>query len=161
MSVGRKESGNLLEKAGKAIVDLAFSLSSRNAISNAACSEGMRLRNVCEYNGKLYKLNLDGTRGDEIKMGGGMPVLNYGQPIKTFTANDTYTAVDGDYLYIAFMLGTGSGSAEVSIDGTIISNYFRQAGSSAFTGAIKLKAGQIVTTNSDFNVSKVYIVREF
>ncbi len=70
MSVGRKESNNLVEKAGKAIIDLAFSLSSRNAISNAACSEGMRLRNVTLYNGKLYQLGLDGQRGDEIKMSG-------------------------------------------------------------------------------------------
>lgn len=89
-----------------------------------------------------------------------MPVLDYGNPVKTFTASDTYTAVDGDYLYIAFMLGTSSGSAEVSIDGTIVSNYYRQAGSSAFTGDIKLKAGQVVTTNADFSISKAYIVRE-
>lgn len=103
----------------------------------------------------------DGTQWTIIQIGGGgMAILDYGNPIKTFTASDTYTAVDGDYLYVASMLGSASGSAEILIDGTPISSYYRQAGSSAFTGERELKAGQVVTTNADFNISKAYILRE-
>lgn len=68
MSVSRKENGSLVKKAGRALVDLALSLTSNNAVANSAVSEGMTLRNVTLYNGKLYQLNLDGTRGDEISM---------------------------------------------------------------------------------------------
>ena len=95
MAVGRKESNTLMEKAGKAIVDLAFNLASRNAISNAACSEGMRLRNVCEYNGKLYKLNLDGTRGEELD------VCSIPQKVAESPSTGTY-GTKLDSLYNAF-----------------------------------------------------------
>ena len=70
MSVSRKENGALVKKAGLGIIDNILNKFSNHAISNSAVSEGMALRNVTLYNGKLYQLNLDGTRGDEIEMGG-------------------------------------------------------------------------------------------
>ena len=73
MAVGRKETtggvASLVKKAGQTIIDLALSKNSNNAISNAATSTALELRNVCLYNGKLYQINLDGTRGDEIVLG--------------------------------------------------------------------------------------------
>lgn len=92
--------------------------------------------------------------------GGGMPILDYANPVKTFTPNDSFTVSEECYLHIATMMGTGSGTAEISIDGTPVSLYYRQSGGSGFTGTIKLKAGQVVTTNADFNISKAYILNE-
>ena len=68
MSISRKENGSLIKKAGLGIIDNILNKFSNNAITNSAVSEGMILRNVTLYNGKLYQLNLDGTRGDEISM---------------------------------------------------------------------------------------------
>lgn len=98
MSISRKENGSLVKKAGKALVDLAFSLTSNKAVANRVVSEGMALRNVTLYNGKLYQLNLDGTRGDEIEVSAVKRVLRGNKTI----GNTTYTAP----VTIAIPLGT-------------------------------------------------------
>lgn len=159
MSVSRKENGNLVKKAGRVLVDLALSLTSNNAISNAACSEGMRLRNVCEYNGKLYKLNLDGTRGDEIKMGD--VSLDFAHPLHvlassipsgeptTQTYGLSYTPTDECYLMGSFDVLAGNNFHTLKIR-TI--NAFVSASNSGSHGSdvvpcTKLNVGDVVTVN--------------
>ena len=78
MSVYRKESNSLVPKAGLGIIDNIFNRFSSHAISNAKTTEALILRNVMydESDGKLYKVGIDGVKGDEIKMG--MKVLKSG-----------------------------------------------------------------------------------
>lgn len=80
MSVSRKENGSLVKKAGRAVVDLALSLTSNHAVANSAVTEAITkinndltdysvntpLRNVTYYNGKLYQITSTGQRGSEI-----------------------------------------------------------------------------------------------
>lgn len=98
--------------------------------------------------------------------GGGMPELDYGNPVKTFGASDSYTAVAGDYLHIAGIVGDSASEAGmVNIDGEPVAKSYLTSTSApapSATGNFKLHAGQVLTTNSHFSaVSAVTIVREF
>lgn len=175
MSVGRKEGNNLVEKAGKAIIDLAFSLSSRHAISNAACSEGMRLRNVCEYNGKLYKLNLDGTRGDEIKMGGGLPRLDLKKPVHAFTSSApsglpagatyglTFTATEKCYLS-GGLLGSYASAGILTINGFEYAHsgvpVNNNGGNAVYIDCLELSEGDVVQINRSNSYLYIYKLKE-
>lgn len=52
MSISRKENGSLVKKAGRALVDLALSLTSNHAAANSAVTEA-----ITEINRNLTKLN--------------------------------------------------------------------------------------------------------
>lgn len=52
MSVSRKENGSLVKKAGRAVVDLALSLTSNHAVANSAVTEA-----ITEINNDLTDLN--------------------------------------------------------------------------------------------------------
>lgn len=102
----------------------------------------------------------DGTQWVDIPNGGGdMPTLDFANPVKTFGASDTYTTSGDDkYLYVSNLLGD-SDRAEVSIDGTPASSSTRNVNMLS-NPIVHLKAGQVVTTSSDWNnVNKVYILR--
>ena len=49
MSVSRKENGSLVKKAGRALVDLALSLTSNHAVANSAVT------NQISANGNIFK----------------------------------------------------------------------------------------------------------
>ena len=51
MSVSRKENGSLVKKAGRALVDLALSLTSNHAVANSAVTEA-----ITEINRNLSNL---------------------------------------------------------------------------------------------------------
>lgn len=94
----------------------------------------------------------------------GMPIINFATPVTTLAKNDTYTANEGDYLYVAFIsTDAASGIATVSIDGTVVSKA-QYATASRFvgsTGLFKLNAGSIVSVNNNASAaSDIYIVRE-
>lgn len=79
--------------------------------------------------------------------GGSMPVLDYGSPAFTFSTNAlSHTAVDGEFLHVASITAIGNNPNNVKIDGVPVSHIFDTSGNqSAFTGTLKLKAGQVVT----------------
>ena len=110
---------------------------------------------------KLYQINADGTRGGEINMGD--VALNFATPVKTFTVSDSYTVVGNNkYLYVAYFLPE-SGNTSINIDGTPVAVSYRISGSSApYNECLfkqKLSAGQVISTDSQFNsASKVYIL---
>lgn len=87
---------------------------------------------------KLYEVNADGTKGGEIAMGG-IPVLKYSTPLKSFGANDTYTATKECYL-TGDIYGGG-----FSINSTQV---LVPANAYVYIPPIKLKTGDIVTTGA-------------
>ena len=110
---------------------------------------------------KLYKVNSDGTKGEEIKMG--MPVLDFANPVQTLSSGSNYTAQDGDYLYIATLIASANGAyVFVDIDGKHVAGTLNAAkGFDSNMGIIKLGAGQIVSIGTGLtDNSRIYILRE-
>lgn len=100
----------------------------------------------------------NGTTWNDLG-GESMPTLDFANPVKTFNASDTYTTSGDDkYLYVAFLLGEDL-TAQISIDGTVASSSHRTVNMLS-NPIVHLKAGQVVTTSSDWNnVNKVYILK--
>ncbi len=96
----------------------------------------------------------------ELERRGFMNTLDYANPIKTFTNDDSYTANDGDYLYIGAMWAITQGTALINIDNKPISQAQQSTSDfHAFCGTIKLSRGQVVTTNAQVG-GIIYILRE-
>lgn len=159
MSVLRKENDSLVKKAGRALVDLALSLTSNHAVANSAVSTAIAARNVTLYNGKLYEINLDGTRGAEIQIGGGsMPTLNFRNPLHTFSSgNLTFRATKECYISGATgTVGAFASNCTISINGTIIATpntviYGSGSGGAvgiSYVPPIKITSGDIVTVGT-------------
>ena len=156
MSVYRKESNSLVPKAGLGIIDNIFNRFSNHAISNAKTTEALILRNVMydESDGKLYKVGIDGTKGEEIKMG--MPLLDYANPLHKFGTTLTYTANQDCYL-TGSISGVG-GQYNVPSVVTINNNPSYQASVTGSTTIppIKLQAGDTVTCSINSSYLGIY-----
>lgn len=90
---------------------------------------------------KLYKVNADGTKGAEINMGG-LPDLDYSNPLEDFSVHSSYTANQDCYL-IGVVLGSTSTGGRISINGKSIAS----CGNGAFVTVptVKLKNTDVVT----------------
>lgn len=93
------------------------------------------------------------------QIGGGMPVLNYASPLKTFTsASDSYTCNRECYL-----VGNAFGSGQsISINGTVICAVSSSGTNSQgkFIAPLKLKSGDIVTASTAMSPASLYILAE-
>lgn len=138
MSISRKEDGSLVRKAGLGIVDNILNRFSNNAVSNKAVTEA------------ITEINNDLT---ELKRRGFMPTLNYSTPLHDFNSVLTYTAVKDCYLVGSFGTTVSSGDRTISINNTTIATSI-----SSLSGFImlKLKAGDVVTTNGPQGGLKVF-----
>ncbi len=93
--------------------------------------------------------------------GGGMPILDYANPLHTFSAaSDSWTATKDCYVLITVAVPDSAGSAELSVDGTIVLSTNRQTGISACCGPIKVASGSVVTTSAGWNVSRALALEE-
>ena len=174
MSVYRKESNSLVPKAGLGIIDNIFNRFSNHAISNAKTTEALILRNVMydESDGKLYKVGIDGTKGDEIKMG--MPSLDYTNYLHVFdstapsgmpsgaTYGLTFTATEDCYLFGYGAVHKGGGVTFASINDTVrVCTYAMTSSSGQYIPenvCVKLNRGDVVKT--DTASSYLYILKE-
>lgn len=97
--------------------------------------------------------------------GGSMPILDFANPVKTFTSNtDTYTATGGEYLHIGcFAPATANTEALLNIDGNpFIKNVYASV-NFGDNGVVlqKLGAGQVVSiSNARMDISVIHILRE-
>lgn len=104
-------------------------------------------------NGK-YGFTINGTFY-EIG-GGGMPILDFANPLHTFSSVLTYTASRECYLW--YQINDSSQSwFNISIDGTVIATAIN--GQSPAFGLIKLGIGQVVTFNKVSNSSHILLAK--
>lgn len=76
-----------------------------------------------------------------------MPILDYTNPLHTFSSNNhTYTASKDCYLAGVF---NGTSSNSLSINGTVVGVGGTSSAGQAYSVFYKLKSGDIVTTSSD------------
>lgn len=89
----------------------------------------------------------NGTQWVEIQIGGGgMPILNYANPLHTFSANDSWTA-SKDCWIVGNVTAAGASSNTVSVDGTVVASGFNGTNSSNQPWvAFPVGTGQVVTT---------------
>ena len=169
MSVYRKESNSLVPKAGLGIIDNIFNRFSNHAISNAKTTEALILRNVMydESDGKLYKVGIDGTKGDEIKMG--MPIYDFANYLHVFASTApsgmpsgatyglTYTLSKDAYLVGS--MSADSGKTSLTIDGTVVGETNSYGVGSGFI-ELKVKAGSTITVSVACPRLHVYDIEE-
>lgn len=109
--------------------------------------------------GAISAINNDLT---ELERRIGMPILNYANPLHTFSANNlSYTTTKECWLMGSLYQGTG-GDATLTIDGTtvalsrIANVAMASASVGSLLGAIHLKAGSIITVNHAQEFLHVY-----
>ena len=102
-------------------------------------------------NNKMYTINVDGTLGGEIKMGG-VPALDYDNPLHIFTSVFTYTANDVCYLHGIYLPYNN----KLMINGKELCPYTASSGFVPITW--KLSAGDTVSVQSA--VSSLYVLSE-
>lgn len=100
---------------------------------------------------KLYQVNSDGTVGGEIKMGG-VPALDYDNPLHIFTSVFTYTAVNDCYLHGVYLPYNN----KLTINGKELCPYTASSGFVPISW--KLSAGDTVAVQSA--VSSLYVLNE-
>lgn len=134
---------------------LGGSASGRNVSFDAA---GTSLEST-DVEGAIKEVNADLT---ELERRISMPILNYANPLHTFSANNlSYTTTKECWLMGSLYQGTG-GDATLTIDGTtvalsrIANVAMASASVGSLLGAIHLKAGSIITVNHAQEFLHVY-----
>lgn len=96
----------------------------------------------------------------ELERRGAMPILDYANPLHTFTtANESWTATEDCYIILTSIVPNTNTDAFISIDGTGCLWGSRFLGLSGFTGALHVKSGSVITTNSDWNASRALALK--
>lgn len=96
MSVFRKENGSLVKKAGRALVDLALSLTSNNAIANSAVTQEINnIMNILANKANKTDVILYPDVSQDFVLIGENITLNYVAPADGFVSfiSDTNTPV--------------------------------------------------------------------
>ncbi len=98
---------------------------------------------------------------------GTMPLLDYSNPLHTFTASDSYTATKECYLYIASISPGGTNQVTyIKVDNQEVCRATTSSTGMPFTlsdiSPKKLAAGSVVTTDASFNTtySKMFVLQE-
>jgi hypothetical protein len=134
-------------------------------LSGSFQSQISELNNDLTANNQMFKAKyLNGKYGFEINGtfyeigGGGMPALDFANPLYTFSCSVSYTATKDCYLCGSVEANDNSNSI-VSIDGTAIANghSFADSVSFCYIPPILIKAGSVVTTSSVLSNSKLHI----
>ena len=133
----------------KSTADSASQLIQRKALVNTYYDSSVR---------KLYQVNNDGSCGGEINMGN--PILDYANPLFTFTsANTTFTATGDCYLFG----GIGTGNSRLLINNSEVFYYTRGSSSSGNTivfPCTRLKSGDVVSLSSVDNKTTLSVFKE-
>jgi len=107
---------------------------------------------------KLYQVNSDGTKGNEIKMG--LPSLNFTTPLHTFSSgNLTYTATKDCYV---FGVINASAACNLKINGLVVASVVLAGSDGRALSAenpmcIKISSGDVVVAS---RASNLYILEE-
>jgi hypothetical protein len=133
MAIYRKETNPstgtsaLKQKAGLGIVDNILNKFSNHAVSNKVVAEEFeRLR-------------------EEIQNMSALPLLDYSNPLHTWTTSGSYTATQECYLVGTFATVSSSAS-EFTINGTKI-GYKTNSGNAGYIAPLKLTTGDVVNVN--------------
>jgi hypothetical protein len=110
MSYNIYENGQLNKIAGRAVMDAELDANSTNGVQNKVVTEAItQLNNDLTANSNKFEASFqNGKYGFMINGtfyeigGGGMPILDFANPKKTFSVSDSYTAQDGDYIHVAY-----------------------------------------------------------
>lgn len=105
---------------------------------------------------KLYKVNSDGTKGEEIKMG--MPIYDYEHPLHTFDANNLSYTLTKD-AYLVGSISVNSGSTDVTIKNTVMATSNSYGVGSGFIN-VKVQSGSTITVTKACPALHVYDIEE-
>jgi len=162
MSYNIYENGQLNKIAGRAVMDAELDANSTNGVQNKVVTEAITQLNndltsnnnkyIASYQNSKYGFVINGTFY-EIG-GGGMPILNWSQPLYTFSDSNTqYTATKDCYLY-----GTcgvlNPGTCTVMVDGKAVLNLV--SGTNYIVPYTKIKQGSVITANAPYTNLNVY-----
>ena len=120
----------------------------------------------CYYDfdsGKLYAYDSNEELQEiTIGGGGGMPILDYANPLHTFSANNLSYTANKD-CYVSGALAAGSTNCTLSINGTNIAwngfiNFVQDNRVNFYISPIKIKSGDIVAVNSAADFLHVFDV---
>lgn len=154
MSVFRKENGSLVKKAGRALVDLALSLTSNNAVANSAVTNQLSANNnifkAAYQNGK-YGFMIDGTF---YEIGGNaMYNLDYSGFVNVKTAGSLTPSKDGRL--IVNVIDSINGNITINGKG-LIPEAAQSAGVGTIHFDLPIKAGDVIVSTFPTNQNGRY-----